>query len=451
MAMDIAGFSRLVDEDEEATLATMRTHRTEFIDPLLESHRGHLANTAGDSLLLEFSSAVDALRFTIAFQDGMAEREIEVEPSKRILFRAGINVGDVIAEGQDLLGTGVNVAARLEALAEPSGIVLSRSARDQVRDQIDLTLEDLGEIPVKNIDRPIRAFRYAPEMQNSSKKPQKRRNFYTSRLLITGLMIFMFGLTGFATWHFLLGPESSASKLETDAQTPRLSIAVLPFKNLSGDPEQAYFADALTEDLTVDLSRITGSFVISRSTAASFRDTSADARETARQLGVRYLLEGSVRRGQNDVRVNVQLTDGENGQQIWSERYEKTALDMYTFQNEVTGRVARALNLELKQALSRQAARGSSSDLQSNDLALHAWAEIWTKPQKPETNSAGLVYARQALEIDPDNVEALGVAAYAYARAATYGWGLPRDEAVRQGVEAGERAVELDPNNPDAI
>ena len=454
VAADVAGFSRLVDENEEATLASLRAHRVEFIDPLVEAHGGRVANTAGDSLLLEFPSAVDALRFAIAFQEGMAKREAGVEPSRQIRFRAGVNVGDVITEGRDLLGSGVNVAARLEALAEPGGIILSRSARDQVRDQLKLALEDLGEVEVKNIARPVRAFRYAPERVQGMQPARKRRGLAGWRPTVAGLSVVAAGLAGlawFADWQLpSRSPLPGASAL-IETQAPRLSIAVLPFENLSGDPGQAYFADALTEDLTVDLSRISGSFVISRNTAASFADTDIDAREIARELGVRFLLEGTVRRGQNDVRVSVQLTDGETGQQVWSERYEKTARDMYTFQNEVTGRVARALNLELKDAMSRQAARGGMGDLAANDLALRAWAEIWTKPQKPETNAAGLNYARQALELDPDNVEALGVAAYAYARAATYGWGMALEEAVSKGLEVGQRAVELDPNNPDAL
>lgn len=451
VAADVAGYSRLVSEGEEATLFSLRAHRNEFIDPLVEAHSGRIANTAGDSLLLEFASAIDAVRFAIAFQDGMAERNAKVEPSRRIRFRIGVNVGDVVADGRDLLGNGVNVAARLEALADPGGIVLSRSARDQVRDHLKLFLEDLGEVEVKNIARPVRAFRYAPEGSAEIASPAGRKGLALRRPALVLLALVVALLGSIVVWQISSRPGAALDGAATEAERPRLSIAVLPFDNLSGDPEQDYFADALTEDLTVDLSRISGSFVISRSTAASFGAEDVDARRVAQELGVRYLLEGTVRRGRNDVRVSVQLTDGETGQQVWSERYEKNERDMYTFQNEVTGRVARTLNLELKDAMSRQAARGAGSDVRANDLALRAWAEIWTKPQKPETNAAGLDYARRALEIDPDNVEALGVAAYAYARAATYGWGLPPDEAVRLGLAAGARAVELDPKNPDAV
>jgi len=454
VAADVAGFSRLVGDSEEATLAALRAHRAELIDPLLAAHGGRVANTAGDSLLLEFPSAVDAVRCALEMQAGMAERNKDIEPSRRIEFRIGVNVGDVVAEGDDLLGNGVNVAARLEGLAEPGGIVLSRSARDQVRDQLPLPLEDLGEVAVKNIARPVRAFRYAPDGAEAPAKGRKRSRRGLAVALGAAALVCVVGVVG---WQISSSgdagsrPETDAAALSQDLGETRLSIAVLPFENLSGDPDQTYFADALTEDLTVDLSRISGSFVISRSTAASFAGKPVDAREVAGELGVRYLLEGTVRRGQDDVRVSVQLTDGQTGRQVWSERYEKTASDMYAFQNEVTGRVARTLNLELKEEMSRQAARAGGRNLRADDFALRAWAEIWTKPQKPDTNEAGLAYADQALALEPDNVEALGVAAYAYARAATYGWGMPRDEAVAKGLAAAKRAVELDPKHADAL
>ncbi len=231
---------------------------------------------------------------------------------------------------------------------------------------------------------------------------------------------------------------------------PSLSLVVLPFANAGGDADQDYFADALTDDLTSDLSRIAGSFIISRSTAATYRGREVDAKEITRELNVRYLLEGTVRRAGDAVRVNVGLIDGDTGVQVWAERYERSAADMYAFQDEVTGRIARELNLELKEAISRRAAR-VGGDPDAGDLAQRAWAELWTKPQNPETNAAALDYVARALEIEPDNAEALGVAAYAYARAATYGWGMNHDEAVEKGIVAGERSVALDPKNADAV
>lgn len=268
---------------------------------------------------------------------------------------------------------------------------------------------------------------------------------------IAALLVIIAG-AGLGTWIALPSLFVADALSPPSLGVPRLSIAVLPFANPGGDAEQDYFAEALTEDLTADLSRIAGSFVIARSTTATYRGRDMDAKRIARELGVRYVLQGTVRRAETQVRIGVQLIDGETGQQVWSERYEKAAGDMYTFQNEVTGRIARALNLELKDALSRQAARGRPGDLDSADLALRAWAQLWTKPQSPTTNAAALTYVERALAIDPDNAEALGVQAYAYARAATYGWGEgSRVDLIRKGITAGERSIALDPKNADAV
>jgi TolB-like protein/Tfp pilus assembly protein PilF len=258
-------------------------------------------------------------------------------------------------------------------------------------------------------------------------------------------------IAALAGWFVIPDMISGGGERPVALESPPLSIAVLPFSNLSGDADQDYFADALTEDLTTDLSRISGSFVISRSTAATYRGRDQDTSEVARELNVRYLLEGTVRKAGELVRVGVQLTDGETGQQVWSERYEKAAGDMYAFQNEVTGQLARSLNLELKDAESRQAARGKASNADAADLALRAWAELWTKPQTRETNDAALAYVARALEVDPDNAEASGVAAYAYARAATYGWGMSRDAAIKAGITDAEKSLSFDPRNADTV
>lgn len=265
------------------------------------------------------------------------------------------------------------------------------------------------------------------------------------------LVVLALVIVAFGGWFAVSGYVSGAAEKPPPINSPRLSIAVLPFANLGGDDDQIYFADALTEDLTTDLSRISGSFVISRSTSATYGGRDVDARDVARDLNVRYLLQGTVRKAGDVVRVGVHLTDGETGRQVWSERYERTVGDMYAFQNEVTGQIARTLNLEMKDAESRHVARGGGGSAEAGDLALKAWAELWTKPQTAETNDAALALAAGALEIDPDNAEASSVAAYAYARAATYGWGMPRQEAIEAGMAAAERSLSLDPENADTV
>ncbi len=455
LAGDVAGYSRLMGADEVGTLSALKAHRAEAIDPRLVQFNGRIVKTTGDGILIEFASVVDAVQCAVAIQDGMRARNADVPAEKRVEFRIGINVGDVIIEGGDVFGDGVNIAARLEQLAEPGGICVSRGAYEQVRDKLAFKFQDCGQQTVKNIARPIRVYRFAAEgvevaplapAPTAASAPRPRR-----RLAAMAAAALLAVAVAAGAWLALPVFTSMGADRPPSLGTPRLSIAVLPFANLGGDKDQDYFADALTEDLTADLSRIAGSFVIARSTAATYKGQNAEAKRIARELNVRYLLEGSVRRAGGVVRVAVQLVDGESGQQVWSERYEKSASDMYAFQNEVTGRIARALNLELKDASSRQSARARAGNLDADDYALRAWAELWTKPQTRETNDAALAFVAKALALDPANAEAHGVAAYAYARASVYGWGFARAEAIRLGIAAGEKAVSLDPKNADAV
>jgi len=451
VAADVVGYSRLMGVDEAGTLDALRARRSSVIDPNLAQFGGRVVKTTGDGLLIEFPSVVAAVECSIKIQEGMTAANAEIPSDKQIVLRIGVNLGDVIFEDGDIFGDGVNIAARLEQLASPAGICISQAAFDQVRDKLDYRFADAGDHTFKNIARPVRVFRFAPDGAAAQVHRGMRLPGTRGRLAAAAALAMVVGVVGIGAWFGFSTRPGEEGALLPGFESPRLSIAVLPFANLSGDADQDYFADAVTEDLTVDLSRISGSFVISRRSAATYRGQKIDARRIAQELRVRYLLEGTVRRGRNDVRVNVQLTDGETGQQVWSERYEKTAGDMYAFQDEVTGQIARALNLELKEAVSRQAARGGIDNPDANDFALRGWAELWTKPQKPETNKAALDYAGQALAADPANAEALAVIAYAYARGATYGWERPHDEAVEKGIAAGERSVALDSKNADAV
>jgi adenylate cyclase len=276
LAADVAGYSRLMGQDETGTLARLRAHRRELIDPNIADHRGRIVKTTGDGILIEFPSVVEAVACAVAVQRGMTERNTGAPEEQRIVFRIGINLGDVIVEDDDIHGDGVNVAARLEGLAEPGGICVSRVVRDQVRDKLDLAFDDLGEQTLKNIARPVRVYALRPEARGDSSS------------------------------------EPAAAFIAQPAVAPRLAIVVLPFANLSNDPEQQYFADGITEDLTTDLSRIAGSFVISRNTAFTYQGKPVDTKQIGRELSVRYVLEGSVRRSGNQARVNAQLIDAES-------------------------------------------------------------------------------------------------------------------------------------------
>ena len=364
LAADVAGYSRLMGADEEGTHERLRAHLRELVDPKIKEHRGRIVKNTGDGFLAEFHSVVDAVRCAVEVQRGMAERNAATPPEKRIEFRVGINLGDVIAEGEDIFGDGVNVAARLEGLADPGGICVSRVVRDQVRDRVDYTFEDTGDHQVKNIARPVRVYTLTPKARGRSSTPLAR-------------------------------PVSQS------AGAPRLSIVVLPFANLSNDPEQRYFADGITEDLTTDLSRLADMLVISRNTAFTYRNKPVDTKQIGRELGVRYVLEGSVRRSGSQVRVNAQLIDAETDTHLWAERFDGNTSDLFALQDEVTSRIAIALNLELVGA---EAAR-STDHPDALDFILRGRAAIY-KPQSRDSLAEAIGLFEHALKLDPLSAEA---------------------------------------------
>jgi TolB-like protein/class 3 adenylate cyclase len=313
VAADVAGYSRLMGADEEGTHERLKAHLHELVNSKIQEHRGRIVKNIGDGFLAEFASVVDAVRCAVEIQRGMGERDANTPPDKQIEFRVGINLGDVIAEGADIFGEGVNVAARLEALAEPGGICISRTVRDQVRNKLPYPLEDMGEQSVKNIARPVRVYALRPE----------------------------------AIADLPASTMPPAAPILQPVVAPRMSIVVLPFTKLSNDPEQQYFADGITEDLTTDLSRIDGSFVISRNTAFTYRDKPVDTKQIGRELGVRYVMEGSVQRSGNRVRVTAQLIDAETSGHLWAARFDRDTGDLFALQSEITEQIAVALSLEI--------------------------------------------------------------------------------------------------------
>jgi TolB-like protein/class 3 adenylate cyclase len=305
LAADVAGYSRLMHHDEEATHAKLTALLADNVTPAIAEHGGRIVKNTGDGFLAEFSSAVEAVRAAVQFQTCIKELTISEVEDRRIAFRVGINIGDVIVEPHDIFGDGVNVAARLESIAEPGGICISSSAYDQVRGKVGVEFADLGEQNLKNIARPVRAYAVVRDGFRSATQVGRSRE----------------------------GPLSP----------PRLSIVVLPFANLSGDPEQDYFVDGVTENLTTDLSRISGSFVIGRHTAFTFKGKAVDLKQIGRELNVRYVLEGSVQRSGNRLRVNVQLIDAETGNHLWAERFDKPVTDLFDMQDEIVARLANTL------------------------------------------------------------------------------------------------------------
>jgi TolB-like protein len=346
--------------DEVGTARAFREHR-KVTDALVAKHGGRLVKTTGDGALLEFPSVVDAVECAVAVQAVRAERNLGIPEDRRMLFRIGINLGDVLIDGDDILGDGVNVAARLESLAEPGGICVSSSAYEQVRGKVPVEFTDLGEHSLKNIARPIR--------------------------------VYAVGLS--ANAHQTLPPQSSA---------PHLSIVVLPFANIGGDPKQDYFVDGVTESLTTDLSRINGAFVIARNTAFTFKGKAVDVRKLGRELNVRYVLEGSMQRGGKRLRVNVQLIDAETGNHLWAERFDKPVADLFDMQDEIVSRLSNALDAQLIAAEARRAHSSLHPDAMDLVFQGRAW---FNKGLIPDYMVQARRFFEKAIALDPENVEAL--------------------------------------------
>jgi len=406
LAADVAGYSRLMGIDEEGTLADLKGHTRAVLDPKITEHRGRIVKTTGDGLLVEFASVVDAVRCAVDIQRQMAERNVEVPAERRIEFRIGLNVGDIIIDDKDIYGDGVNIAARLEALAAPGGICVSRVVRDQVRDKLDFSFEDMGEQQVKNIARPVRTHRVLID----SASPQ-----------------------GEATY-----PAGSPAR--PLPQKP--SIAVLPFANMSDDAEQEYFSDGITEDIITNLSRNHSFFVISRSTSFTFKGPAVDVSKIGRELGVRYVLEGSVRRAGNRVRITAQLIEAASGHHLWADRYDRELADVFAVQDEIALSITGAIAPGIISAEIQHAQRKEASLLDAWDRTMRAHWHIRRFTQEDVAEACRLL--DEAIALDPTSAMALSDLAFAHHFEAVFGWGdAPAESHARLG-EAARKAVAAD-------
>ena len=409
LAADVAGYSRLMGADEEGTFARLKAHRRELIDPKIAEHRGRIVKTTGDGLLAEFASVVDAVRCAAEVQRGMLDRDLDLPDERRIRFRIGVNLGDVIVDGGDIFGDGVNIAARLEALAEPGGICVSRVVQHEVRDKLPYVFDDLGEQRVKNITRALWVYALRPQLLADLPLPSEPRT----------------------------------APMSQPASAPRLSIVVLPFTNLSNDPEQEFFADGITEDLTTDLSRLSGMLVISRNTAFTYRDKPVDTRQVGRELGVRYVLEGSVRRSGSHVRVNAQLIDAETDTHLWAERFDREIVDLLALQDEVTRRLAVELNVEL---IAAEAARATDHP-DAFDFLLRGRA-VGATPRTRATHAEAIALFERALALDPHSAVAQASLAGELAGRVLNSMTDTRGNDIARAKELVERAVRAQPRNP---
>src|SRR5271155_1807765 len=410
LAADAAGYSRLMGADEEGTHERLKAHLGELVNPKIGEHRGRVVKNTGDGFLAEFPSVVDAVRCAIEVQRGMADRNAATPPDKRIEFRVGINLGDVIAEEHDIFGDGVNIAARLEALAEPGGVLVSNTVYEHVRDRLPFAFEDLGEQQAKNIARPVRVYRV-----RGAAAPVERPFPIPSPPL---------------------------------ALPDKPSIAVLPFQNMSGDLEQEYFADGMVEDIITALSRIRWLFVIARNSSFTYKGHAIDVKQVGRELGVRYVLEGSVRKSGQRVRITAQLIDALNDTHLWADRFDGSLDDVFELQDKVASSVAGVIEPALQAAETARSANPPTNDLTAYDLYLRAYAIIFTSARNM---SHALAFLRQAIAHDPNYGPALALAAICCLRLVNDDSSENADTDRRSGVDFAQRALEVARDDPGTL
>jgi TolB-like protein/class 3 adenylate cyclase/Tfp pilus assembly protein PilF len=454
LVADVVGYSRLAGADEDRTLARLRGLRSDLIDPAIAAHHGRVVKRTGDGSIIEFRSVVDAVRCAIEVQNGLIERNAGVPEDRRIEFRVGIHVGDVVEESDgDLMGDGVNIAARLEGVAKPGAICLSEDAYRQVKSRLDLRVSDLGLTALKNIADPMRV--YSVEVGGAAqsrpvdavKSATARKPMGFGRMGV-GLAALLVLIAAGAAWRLAGGaqtatPVTSLTTAPATNPTAALSIVVLPFANLSNDPAQDYFADGITWSLTNDLSRIDGLFVIARNTAYAWKGKAVDARQIGKELGVRYILEGSVQRDQSRVRVTVQLTDSETGRELWGDTFEKPIADVFDLQDEIVAQLANALRAKLVADVAARAERKPNAD--STD-ALFQGIDWYNKGYSPETLAKARDYFQRALDADPNNLTALGYVAAVDLTIATNFQGADRAAKFASVEAAATKVLSLRPD-----
>jgi adenylate cyclase len=406
---DMVGYSRLMEADEAGTLAQLTAIRRELVTPKVEHYRGRIVKTTGDGWLAEFASVTDAVQCTVDVQEAMAQRNASVPASDRVQLRAGINLGEIIIEGDDIYGTGVNVAARLESLAEPGGICLSNSVYDQIQSILSLGYEDMGEQTVKNLSKPVRCFAVRFEQAGGAYR-------------------------------------GSAARLPAGKAAAAPSIAVLPFANLSNDPDQEYFADGMVEDIITALSRFTWLVVIARNSTFTYKGRAVDVRQVATELGVRYVLEGSVRKAARRVRITGQLVDAATGAHLWAERFDGDLADVFDLQDRLTEGVVGAIEPQIRKAEIERARRKRPESLDAYDLYLRALPHVYA--MRPADNSEALQVLGQALALDPRFASALAYAAWCYEQRVVRGWPTAGKDDVQNGIKLARSAIAT--NNDDA-
>jgi adenylate cyclase len=443
LVADVVGYSRLAGADEDRTLARLRGLRSDLIDPAIAAHHGRIVKRTGDGIVIEFRSVVDAVRCALEVQTGMVERNAGLPPERRIEFRVGIHLGDVVEEADgDLMGDGVNVAARLEGIAKPGTICLSEDAYRQVRSRLDLAVTDLGQTQLKNIAEPVRVY----SLQVGVPAPKKRSALAALSVVIAALLVVMAA----GAWYMLGANRPATEAPNATALSASLSIVVLPFANLSGDASQDYVADAIGEELTTALSRLKNSFVIARTTALTYKGKYVDVKQIGKELGVRYVLEGSAQRVGDRVRVTAQLIDAETGAHLWADQFDQPRADLLEMQDEIVTRLGRALDLQLTEADVARNQRLRPGNLDAEDLALRCrseWQQFFYDAAKVQ---AAYGLCDQALKLDERNVTALGMLAFKWILPVLFLKSADPASDIRQADDFVSRALAVDAADPMA-
>jgi TolB-like protein/class 3 adenylate cyclase/Flp pilus assembly protein TadD len=491
LAADVVGYTRLMAADEAGTLTSLKAIRRELFEPKTTEHHGRVVKLMGDGTLMEFGSVVDAVNFAVDLQRAMAGRNVDVPEDRQVTYRIGINIGDIIVEGDDLYGDGVNVAARLEGLAEPGGICVARNVVNQVKGKVDLGFEDLGEREVKNIPNPVQVFKVlldSPAMEHVAVSAPAAKRSWRWPMAATGIVALVIA-AGLALWQRPWEPREELAS-ETNMAFPlpdKPSIAVLPFNNISDDASQEYFADGITEDLITDLSRVSGLFVIARTSSFSYKGQQVKVRQVAEELGVRYVLEGSVRRAGEQVRINAQLIDATTGGHLWAERFDGTLADVFAFQDQVTKRIVDALALQLTPREAQKVGDVGTDNVAAHDAYLLGLSYYYRRT--PEDNATARIHFEKAIELDPDYSAAYTALAKVYVKAVSrmsvyaeklgiwwragfaralkpldkvmaqpnadfhvlLSWFALRKYQYDQAIAEAERALDLSPNHTDAL
>jgi adenylate cyclase len=443
---DVVGYSRLMGADEERTHSRLNEYATELIEPAVARYHGRLVRSKGDGFLGEFDSAVDAVRCAIDIQHSLLEHNARAIEAP-IKLRIGVNTGDVIVEEHDISGHSVNIAARLEALAEPGAVYVTRAVRDQMQSYPGFSFEDRGERRVKNIDHPIRVFR-VDYSQSEDRSPRRRIPAFLRRVYraavppqprwqaVVGVVLAMAVAFGMATrplWY------------DGEPEPPRASIVVMPFNNFSNDPSQGYVADAITDNVTTDLARLKGTFVIARNTAFTFKGRAVDARQVGKECGVRYMLEGSIVRVGNRIATNVQLIDTQTGAHVWADRFESDITDLFALQAAVTGRIAASLDIQLTKAEAEHAAQHPATDPDAVDLRLRAMA-LYISGVTPEHTLEARRLLEQSVQLDPGTGETWSWLAEMIVTQYLHRWNNVTKEDLNKAADAVAKALALDPN-----